>query len=384
MKDKLEFLWILPNLNEKIEIIKKNIKLINSFSKRKFKSYKIALMDGGSNEGNLLELLEACSKYKNVSPFLVLPCLRPTKNKGIMDALNEFKAKNVAIIDIDCENLSNNMLKKLISPIINNIADLSLPKVSKTGGRANRIICNPLLDIFFPEISRKISYPLSGIICLNYNLLRKAIKKDYFWDWGGEIQIIINGAERSRVKEFNFDKIDKKRGIKSKKDDARQFYRTIIYEAVKRGLDKNIYFKHYKKVKINKSLYENYLVKYLGTDTIKEILFSKKKYRIERNIKSQGIDNLKLKNISKELIYLHLYYLKIFFSSKRYIKKYLDRCKDILNKQHYLNFAKSIRLENVDKDRLKKIIRVYNSNKSVDKKYELIMKNYNLKLKKNI
>src|SRR3989344_4284048 len=376
MTERFEILWILPNLNEKFEVIKGNLELIKKFSLNRFKSFKIAVMDGGSTKENLVNLANIVSQSNEMALFLVLPALRPTKNKGIFDAIQMFKSENVAIIDSDCENLSENMLESLIGPVANNISDVSLPKVKKTGGRANRLICNPLLSIFFPEVRNKISYPLSGIIALKSKVLDKAIKENYFCDWGGEIQIIIRSAMAGRVNEFEFDKLDKTRGISSKKDDARQFYRAILYEAIVGGRLQNL--KTFQSDQIGNfgGPYEKYLVNYLVIDVINEVLFNKKSNRKEINVKTGGVDFLRLKELHYSLVFLHLRYLNKLIHDQTSLNRFMQECAKSLANQRRFGSVSSIDVGKSSSTSLEKISLRYNSEIKEGLKVKMILEEY--------
>jgi hypothetical protein len=373
---KYEFLWILPNLNEDIRFINKNIDLIITFSRRYFKSFKVIIMDGGSSGKNLWNLSNKVSRYSEANLFLVLPTLRPTKNKGILDASRKFESENTAIIDIDCENLNEAMLKKLVMPVVKNKAKLSLPRVKKSGGRGNQLVCNPLLAILFPEVSKKTNYPLSGIISLKSKILKNSIKKDYFWDWGGEIQIVIRTSNKNKVNEFIFKKVDKKRDIKSKKDDARQFLRAIVYESIKdKKLNKGTIEKmrkSFQKYKNNAAIYESYLIEYLVVDVVREILFNQKNTREEINVDKRMIDDLKLRNLKKYLIFMYLEYLQRFLSHKENITFFMNHCNKILETQKDLN-TDSVEIVHLGKNILKNISEIYNGSLSPRAKIKNIL-----------
>ncbi|MBN1325758.1 glycosyltransferase [Candidatus Falkowbacteria bacterium] len=237
MKD---LLFIIPNLNENNSVIKKNLLRYLAFVKNNKLTSHIIISDGGSSQKKILSLKKIVNeinlKTDLIKIYLCLPAMRPNKNLGILNIIEKFKAKYVVIIDADWVNINNSTLNKLILPLLKNKAKIVLPNIiKKKSARINRLIISPLLRLLFPEISRKIIFPLSGMISIDYDILKKiAGAEDYFWDWGGEAQIIIRGYNYSngKVKTFNVTKIEsKKRKLSSKMKDAFQITRSILYEA---------------------------------------------------------------------------------------------------------------------------------------------------------
>jgi hypothetical protein len=357
----LDFLWIIPNLNEKYEIITENINKIEKYAKKIDKPYKIVIADGGSNHLLLQKIRLLCDEH--IKLFMVLPTSRPTKDKGIKDIINSFNSKYVIIIDSDCANLDNKTLRELTIPLLNKKALISLPYVTKTGGRINRLVCKPLLKLLFPKVSKRIKFPLTGLVSINYAMLNDIVnKKDFLWDWGGEIQIIIHAALKTRkIHQFLFNKKDsKKRSLNSKKDDARQVMTAILYEAVK---NRRINYLHQPK-KQNSHLdtsYEDYLIKEMVIKIFDNLFLSKKKDNKKGINKPENkIDKLKLASVSDKVI--NIYKQKInYVNNMNLIKSFIQIVhKKIVVQEKMARFA-SINLSIINPHEIMLLSKIYNS-----------------------
>jgi len=357
---KYNIIWIIPNLNEKLYIVKKNIKLIYNFSEDKNYDYKIILADGGSDYNKLISLKEFIKRFdKKVELNLVMPLLRPTKDKAIKDIVERYLSENVAIVDSDCVNIDKNILNKLISPLISKRCAISLPNLTKSGGRVNRLICNPLLWLLYPDVYKKMKFPLSGIIALKYDILKGVTeKKDFFWDWGGEIQIVINPNKKVKINQFVFDKLDaKKRSLSSKKDDARQILRTILYEFLKKHKSLPQKLKKEYKIYVEQRSYEDYLISEMVISTLEEILFNRKlKIKGYKEVPSKRIDKLKLEKRKGILRKIYINYVREFLLSKKSKKEFMQRCQKIIKRQIELADKKSINITNLTNKKIKELL----------------------------
>lgn len=244
-----DLIWILPNLNEQTKVVKSNLLKCFNYSKSKGYKSKIVLSDGGSSIRSIVTLKNFIGKLRSVNisvqMMLCFPAMRPNKNLGILNIVEKYGSKYVIILDSDLLSLNKRCFDNLINPLVNRKAKLTLPNIKRVSGRSNKLIINPLLRLFYPEIARKANFVLSGILGMDYNLLRKIVtSSDYCWDWGGEIQIICKGFESSGnlVKIFSHRRQDtKRRKLASKMKEARQIFRTLLYEVTKKQkLDKYI------------------------------------------------------------------------------------------------------------------------------------------------
>ena len=263
----IKLLWILPNLNEKKEVVKNNLlKCFNYARKRGYES-KIILSDGGSNWKYLCELKKFVEKLQNklISTHLLLcfPAVRPNKNLSILNVVEKYSADYVLILDSDLLSLNERCFDNLINPLVSGNAKMVLPNIPRKTGRSNYLIINPLLRLFYPKVAQFFNFPLSGILGINYRLLYEIVTaKDYCWDWGGEIQIICRGFEKTQglVKAFVHRRRDaKRRPLVSKMKEARQFFRTLLYEIRRKDDFVSVIERVKNSWQSNKVLYQKFL-----------------------------------------------------------------------------------------------------------------------------
>lgn len=230
---------ILPHLNEDLSNLKRIIKVLKDFLRKI--PYEIIIMDGGSNMKSLRQIKKlACEKNK-IYLFIDYPLILPNKNVGIYNASNILKYEDVFILDCDYKNLSNkelNLLKKHLKK-----SEMVVPNLNRVGGRSNRILGNPFMRLFFPEVYKKIPYPFPGIIGIKKALLKRITNKEnYCFDWGGESNIIIEGyhLSKGKVSAPEIIKHDKKRALSSMVGDAFQIYRNnILLSVLKKRFPRN-------------------------------------------------------------------------------------------------------------------------------------------------
>ncbi len=233
------FTIILPLLNEDLSIVKKVISVSFDMLKSLKIQGEIIIVDGGSRH-KLMEKInkfgtEKQNKLVKFKYILDYPVIKPNKNIGIINGYYNASYDNILIADSDNINLTTNKLKKLINPLIKGKSSFVIADLQRKSGRSNHLLGKPPMRLFFPEIYRKIPYPYPGLLAIKKKLLRKIIKKDYCFDWGGEAQIAINSYlfSKGNVSSFNINKIDsKKRVLRSMIKDAFQLYRTNLLLAI--------------------------------------------------------------------------------------------------------------------------------------------------------
>ncbi|HLC31723.1 MAG TPA: 7-cyano-7-deazaguanine synthase [Candidatus Nanoarchaeia archaeon] len=235
-----KLLILLPFLDEDLELVKKNISICFGYLSRYDKS-ELILLDGGSNPKKIKEVIEYGKRKENKFPHisfyskLVFPLITPNKNVGIMNGLFSSSNDNIIIIDSDFLNLTESKIKKIADQLIINKKDFVVADLKRSGGRSNRLLGNPAIRLFFPEIYKHIPYPYPGIIAIKRKILKRILKEDYCFDWGGEAQIAINGyfMSKGNMSSVYINKKDKKRKTDSMIKDAYQIYRSNILLAIK-------------------------------------------------------------------------------------------------------------------------------------------------------
>jgi 7-cyano-7-deazaguanine synthase in queuosine biosynthesis len=87
------------------------------------------------------------------------------------------------------------------------------------------------MRLCFEKEYRQVPYPAPGILGIKKKILDKVIGGNFFYDWGGEIQLALEGAKLSKkITAPSMNKIDsEKRSIKHLLKDAFQVWRTSLY-----------------------------------------------------------------------------------------------------------------------------------------------------------
>ena len=228
---------IFPILNEDFLVVKKLLDVAFNTIAHLAVPGEIIFADGGSELNLINKIIQYGKKKRNekidFKYIIDFPMIRPNKNIGIMNGYYRARYDKIVIADSDNINLTKTKLYRLLEAL--DRYDLAVPDLKREGGRSNRLLGNPPMRLFFPEIYKKIPYPYPGLLAIKKQLLEKIVDKDYCLDWGGEAQIPINGYVLSdgNVISFYINKVDsKKRPLKSMINDAIQIYRTNILLAI--------------------------------------------------------------------------------------------------------------------------------------------------------
>ena len=105
--------------------------------------------------------------------------------KGLTVAQNEI----VVFLDADITDYNPNLIKLLVSPIIEHNVDFVKSTFERTkGGLVTEIATKPLLNILFPEMY-PFSEPLSGMIASKKSVLEKL---EFEKDYGVDIGIVLD------------------------------------------------------------------------------------------------------------------------------------------------------------------------------------------------
>ncbi|MBU2639131.1 MAG: 7-cyano-7-deazaguanine synthase [Nanoarchaeota archaeon] len=224
---------IVPHLNEDPKILRKTVSTISNYFSSLIPPFEIIIADGGSKLESLLGIRKLSLRFQNVISIIDYPLIYPNKNIGIFNSVNLAKHEDILILDCDNESLSKMDLKKLKEKL--STYSMVVPNLERKGGRSNRLLGIPSLRLFFPEIYREIPYPFPGILGIKKSLLLKIVyDKNYCFDWGGEINLIVGGHFYSggNITSIKMYKKDKKRDLSSILKDAYQIYRNNIYLSV--------------------------------------------------------------------------------------------------------------------------------------------------------
>ncbi len=108
-------------------------------------------------------------------------------------------------LDGDIAEYSGTVIDKLSSPLLADQADLVKATFSRQAGRVTELVAKPLLGILFPRLPA-FSQPLSGMICVRRELLRRVHFED---DYGVDIGLLLDIHDLgARVVEVNIGSIE--------------------------------------------------------------------------------------------------------------------------------------------------------------------------------
>jgi hypothetical protein len=230
---------VIPNLNERIENIEQTILSTLHLFKRGVLKGEVILIDGGSEIPSVSELIEISRRINRrvgnlIKVVLSFPPMRPNKNLGILNATKRANGNYTIIIDADLKNISVDLTAQIINPLIYESHDVVIPNHDFSLGRDNRLVGAPILRVFFPEIYSLVKMPFPGILGIKTSILRRIVNDNYHWDWGGELQLVVNGyyCAKGHVSCPHIQLRDlKHRSVTNKINDAYQMFRTGLFLA---------------------------------------------------------------------------------------------------------------------------------------------------------
>jgi len=125
-----------------------------------------------------------------------------TRGKGISmkDGIQHSNNELIVFLDADIDPYPEETITHLVEPLLLNEADFVKGAFARNAGRVTELVAKPLLNIFFPGITR-FSQPLSGMIAGRKNFFSRI---DFFNDYGVDIGILLDMyLMQARIKEVN-------------------------------------------------------------------------------------------------------------------------------------------------------------------------------------
>src|SRR5690606_4466493 len=123
--------------------------------------------------------------------------------EGILASDNEI----LIFLDADIDPYPEATISTLVAPILNNETDLVKGTFARNAGRVTELVAKPLLNIFYPGLS-KFSQPLSGMIAGKKNYFTRL---EFFNDYGVDVGILIDMyLMNARIQEVNIGYIENK------------------------------------------------------------------------------------------------------------------------------------------------------------------------------
>jgi glucosyl-3-phosphoglycerate synthase len=172
---------IIPTLNEENRIgfiidYLKNNKLIS----------EVIVIDDGSVDNTFSIAKERGAKVSFSSML--------GKGASMADGLNKAANDYVIYLDGDIYGFDEQLVEKMLAPILNNDADFVKGNFKRKSGRVTELTAKPLIKTFFPELSG-FRQPLGGIIASKKEFLSKIkFENDYGVDVGLLIDVKHLGA----------------------------------------------------------------------------------------------------------------------------------------------------------------------------------------------
>ena len=172
---------IIPTLNEE-----KRIGQIIQFLKSISIVGEIIIIDDGSTD-DTFNLAKRSGAKVYLSSML-------GKGASMGDGLGRAQYEDILFLDGDIYGFSNDLVEKMVEPLLNNEADFVKGKFSRAAGRVTALTARPLLKNFFPELT-SFEQPLGGIVAGKKDFLTKVrLENDYGVDIGLLIDIHQLGA----------------------------------------------------------------------------------------------------------------------------------------------------------------------------------------------
>lgn len=185
---------IIPALNEE-QSIGKVVELVKS---SKFADEIIVIDD--NSEDNTAE------EAKKHGAKVFVSAVRG-KGYSMKEGLHYAKNDILVYLDGDIGNYEDDIVEKLVYPILYEGYDFVKSTFDREAGRVTELVAKPLLGILFPQLL-VFSQPLSGMIAGKKQILQKV---NFENDYGVDIGILIDVFNtKAKIKEVHIGKIDNK------------------------------------------------------------------------------------------------------------------------------------------------------------------------------
>lgn len=132
-----------------------------------------------------------------------------TRGKGISmkEGIQEAKNEIIIFLDADIDPYPEATISTLVQPLVDREADFVKGTFARNAGRVTELVAKPLLNIFYPGLS-KFSQPLSGMIAGRREYFTRL---EFFNDYGVDVGILIDMyLMNARITEVNIGYIENK------------------------------------------------------------------------------------------------------------------------------------------------------------------------------
>jgi glucosyl-3-phosphoglycerate synthase len=177
---------IIPALNEE-----NAIESVIQYAQKDTFTGEVIVIDDSSID-NTAQLARAAGAQVYTSSML-------GKGASMQDGIEVANFEYIVFLDGDLSGLEENIITKMMAPLIADDADFVKAKFGRGGGRVTELTAKPMLKVFFPELAG-ISQPLGGIIACRASLLKKlSFESGYGVDIGLLIDAHLKGARICEV-----------------------------------------------------------------------------------------------------------------------------------------------------------------------------------------
>ena len=211
---------IIPTLNEE-ETIAEVVK----FSLQDRNVSEVLVVDDKSVDNTVAKAKEAGAK--------VITSTKLGKGASMKDGLLCARNDFIVFLDGDIHPYPPLTIKSLSDPILNDTADFVKATFQRNAGRVTEIVAKPLLNIFFPDISR-FEQPLSGMIAGRKHFFEQI---DFYDGYGVDIGILLDmHLLKARITEVNIGYIfNKSKPWQALGKMSREVARAIIAKATQQN-----------------------------------------------------------------------------------------------------------------------------------------------------
>lgn len=178
---------IIPAFNEERNIAN----VINKSKKCKYGNEIIVVNNKSTDK------TEEIAKAKGAK---VIRCEQQGKGYAMEEGIKYAKYSTIVFLDADIADYTDDIIDKLIKPIIEENIDFVKATFDREGGRVTELVAKPLLKILFPEMT-KYKQPLSGMIAGKKELFEKI---EFDKNYGVDIGILLDMEKKKvRIKEVS-------------------------------------------------------------------------------------------------------------------------------------------------------------------------------------
>lgn len=157
---------VIPALNEA-----RTIAAMVAFARKSAQVSEVIVVDDGSTDGTP-ELARAAGACVVTSTLL-------GKGASLDDGMRAARNDIVLYLDGDLTNVQHDLIKRMVTPLVQDQADFVKARFSRQAGRVTLLTALPLLRRFFPELAQ-FSQPLGGIVAARRALLAQLrFESDY-------------------------------------------------------------------------------------------------------------------------------------------------------------------------------------------------------------